>query len=106
MNITFTAATLADLTKQIRDFLGDAPPVAATANVTSVGISKAIPGWAPPGSSWLAMPGAPVLMGPDGAAISIMWEGDRPVPAAPVHNQDADAEAAGAALLASIRGTQ
>jgi hypothetical protein len=92
MQITFIADTLADLEAQIRHFLGDQAPVAAAP-------PRPLPAWAPAGAAWQAMPGAPVLIGPDGAAITVEWHDGVPLPGTVERRHDADAEASGAALL-------
>jgi hypothetical protein len=104
--ITFTAANLRELTAQIREFLGDEPSVSASATTAPAApVSKhPPPDWAPPGSAWLEMPGAPVLIGPDGVVVPVKWDGAKPTPGVFTVNHDAAADAAGAALLASIRG--
>lgn len=105
-SITFTAPTLRELSQQIIDFVGATPAPAAPPAQTQwpKPDSLALPAWAPAGSKWQPMPGAPVLLGPDGAAIPVLWQGGNALPGAVVHNRDPAAEAAGAALLASLRG--
>lgn len=100
MQITFTADTQAALEAQMKAFLTNA------ALQTQYGAGRPLPSWAPAGSRWVAMPGAPALYGPDGQAIPVVWVGAVPTPGHLVVNRDAAAEAQGAALLASIRGTQ
>ncbi len=71
MQIIFEAATLAALTKQIRDFLGDAPPAPAPTVVPApVYGGPALPTGVPAGSHWIVGPGGLMLVGPDGANVT------------------------------------
>jgi len=65
---------------------------------------RPVPAWAPAGSSWVPMPGAPMLQGPDGAVIAVQWVGATPLPNALSVNHDAAAEALGQLTLADARG--
>jgi hypothetical protein len=65
---------------------------------------RPVPAWAPAGSSWVPMPGAPMLQGPDGAVIAVQWVGATALPGALSVNHDAAAEALGQLSLADTRG--
>ena len=104
MQITFTADTLTDLVAQIRAFIGDAPATPTSAPATAP-TGRQVPDWAPAGSRWLATPGAPALIGPDGKPIPIDWSGGIPRLGTATVNRDPAAEAAGEALLQAQGGT-
>lgn len=107
MQITFTAATHAELLQQLREFLGlaaDVPQAAPAPVAPTPSGGLPVPEWAPPGSRWLKLPGAPVLVGPDSVTIPVAWVGSTPTPGVLVHRRDEAAEAAGTALRQSIAG--
>ena len=100
-SITFTAPTLRELERQIREFIGPVPPVAPAAPAAPAG--RPVPTWAPAGSRWQDSLGAPVLLDASGTQIPVSWATGEPMPGVVIVNHDADAEAAGAALLAATR---
>ena len=105
MQITFTAATHAELLQQLREFIGvEAAPVQPAPAAPAPAGGLPVPEWAPPGSRWLKLPGAPVLVGPDSVTIPVAWVGSTPTPGVLVHRRDEAAEAAGTALRQSIAG--
>jgi hypothetical protein len=79
MQITFIATGPADLEAQLRQWLGisAAAPVAPAPAAKPAG--RPLPAWAPAGSTWVELPGAPQLRGPDGLPITVRWEGSTPV---------------------------
>ncbi len=83
MQITFIASTKADLEAQMLEWLGidgTAAPVApGTPPAPVKPAGRAVPAWAPAGSTWVELPGAPQLRGPDGLPIMVRWEGSTPV---------------------------
>lgn len=101
MRIEFIAATLADLEKQVRDFLGE-PPVQHLQIVTATDTNfPPVPDWTPPGTVWQKSVGAPFLVTPNGEPVSFIWTENGPRP----HTWPAlPTTEAGAALLESIRG--
>lgn len=106
MQMTFVADTRAQLEQQMREFLGltAAPAAASPAAAPAPSGGLPVPEWAPPGSRWLKLPGAPVLVGPDSTTIPVAWVGSTPTPGTLVHRRDEKAETAGAALRKSITG--
>lgn len=104
MQITITATSIADLTAQLRQMLGEFSPAPTPAPVVSAHVGRTLPAWAAPGSRWMELPGAPALIGPDGQPVPVAWTPDGPQPGVATQNHDAAAEAAGAALLKSLGG--
>ena len=103
MQMTFIADTRGALEQQMLEFLGHEAPKPIVA-APALPAELPVPDWAPPGSRWLKLPGAPVLVGPNAATIPVAWEGATPMPGVLVHRRDEASEAAGAALLQSISG--
>lgn len=83
MQVTFIAKNAADLEAQLREYLGidgTAAPVAPGTPAAPVKpAGRPLPAWAPAGSTWVELPGAPQLRGPDGLPIRVRWEGATPV---------------------------
>jgi hypothetical protein len=114
MQISFNTESPNDVAF-VRTLLGMPAPVAVAAAAPAPASTPApvavaapagrpVPAWAPAGSSWVPMPGAPMLQGPDGAVIAVQWVGATPLPNALSVNHDAAAEALGQLTLADARG--
>ena len=103
MNFTISASSMDDLKAQLHAFL--AAPAPAPQAPQAPGMPP-LPVWAPAGSKWIPLPGAPALEGPNGETLVVDWSDlSKPgVPPAPIV-EGPENQAADAAFLKDVQQT-